>query len=599
MFSILKILLISTFIHRTNSFLNGPLKPVPHQEIGLKNLIKGIENKQFDNIYFSPDLRKVTVSSPDYDIQYDTTITPLITEKLVDVSIQNDVEPFFINYQPNLLSNFSSLFFPIMIFLIFRNILTFNTMMGGQGNNQFTNSIFGINKPPIKTKVETNVTFADWAGSKEVLEECTEFVTYLKNDTFYKNVGAQIPKGILLEGPPGTGKTLLAKAIATESNCSFISISGSEFVEMFVGVGAMRVRKLFEEARSNLPCILFIDEIDAIGKQRGGNSFLGGNDEREQTLNQLLTEMDGFNKNEGIITIAATNRIDILDNALLRPGRFDRIIRIPLPDTDSREAIIKVHLKDKKIDSTVNIKDIAKMTVGFSGAKLNNLVNEASILAARNQKDIITNEYFYEAIEKLMVGIKKKVDTRDFETRKRIAIHELGHGFIANYFTEYFELQKITMQASYSGAGGYTIYSEKYDIAENGLYTKDLLLKKLMIGLGGKAAETVFYGEEFVSLGATMDLKQINALAKEMIEKYGMGNKLQVFYKDDIFKQSYSQMTESQIDKEVSILVNEAFIKAKELIEQHKHIIEQFILILMNSVTMTGEEFNTVLHKIV
>ncbi len=456
---------------------------------------------------------------------------------------------------------------------------------GGQGPN-----IFNMNKKSLLEKTPTNITFSDWAGSTEVLDECIEFVTYLQNSTYYKNVGAQMPRGILLEGPPGTGKTLLAKAIATESNSSFISISGSEFVEMYVGVGAMRVRKLFEEARNNLPCIIFIDEIDAIGKQRGSNSMLSGNDEREQTLNQLLTEMDGFNMNDGITVIAATNRMDILDAALLRPGRFDRIIQIPLPDTESREEILSVHLKDKKIDDTVSIKEIAKLAVGFSGAKIKNLVNEACIFAAREQKDVISNQNFIDAVEKLIVGIKKKVDNRDDETKRRIAIHEMGHGFIADFFKEYFELQKITIQASYSGAAGYTLFSEKFNLVENGLYTKDMLLKRLMVTLGGKAAETVFYGDEFVSLGATQDLKQANNLAREMIEKYGMGNKLQVFYKEDNFRNTYSQMTESQIDKEVSNLVNEAFLKAKDIIYKNKQLIEKYVKMLLITVTISGED---------
>lgn len=562
--------------------------PFPyHQPISVKTLIDGIENNQFDRIYFSPDMRKVTATTPNMDVQYDTTISPLLTEKLVDVSLQNEIDPIFINYEPNIFSMLPNLIFPILILLFLRNMAMMRNAITG-GNGQQSQGMFGLGKTPTKIKVPTNVTFADWAGSEEVLEECTEFVSYMRNNTFYKKAGAILPRGILLEGPPGTGKTLLAKAIATESNSSFISISGSEFIEMFVGVGALRVRKLFEEARNNLPCIVFIDEIDAIGKQRGRDGFMGGNDEREQTLNQLLTEMDGFNKNDGLIIIAATNRMDTLDSALLRPGRFDRIVRIPLPDTKSREAILKVHLRNKTIDSSVDIESLSKITVGYSGAKLKNIVNEAAIFAARNEEETITNNYLLDSIEKTEIGIKKNTDNRDSETKRRIAIHEIGHGFIANQFSEYFDLQKITIQATYSGAAGYTLFTEKYDIAENGLYTKDLLMKRLMVALGGKAAEAVFYGDDFVSVGATMDLRQANGLAREMIERYGMGNKLQVFYREEGYGKTYSEMTESQIDKEVSNLVNEAYYRAKDLLETNYNVIEFLSDTLIRLVILNG-----------
>jgi cell division protease FtsH len=557
------------------------------QPITVKTLIDGMENHEFNRIYFSPDMRKVTAITPNMGVRYDTTITPLLTEKLVDISLKNDVEPVFMNYEPNVFSMLPNLIFPILILLFLRNMAMMRNAITG-GTDKSSQGFFGLGNIPTKIRVPTNVTFADWAGSEEVLEECTEFVSYMRNNTFYKKAGAVLPRGILLEGPPGTGKTLLAKAIATESNSSFISISGSEFIEMFVGVGALRVRKLFEEARANLPCIVFIDEIDAIGKQRGREGFMGGNDEREQTLNQLLTEMDGFNKNDGLIIIAATNRMDTLDSALLRPGRFDRIVRIPLPDTKSREAILKVHLRNKTIDSTVDIESLSKITVGYSGAKLKNIVNEAAIFAAREQEVIITNNYLLDSIEKAEIGIKKNTDNRDDETKRRIAIHEIGHGFIANHFSEYFDLQKITIQATYSGAAGYTLFTEKYDIAENGLYTKDLLLKRLMVALGGKAAEAVFYGDDFVSVGATMDLRQANGLAREMIERYGMGNKLQVFYREEGYGQTYSEMTESQIDKEVSNLVNEAYYRAKDLLETNYNMIDFLSERLVLYVILTG-----------
>lgn len=558
--------------------------------LSYRQLIGGIEHDSFDRIYFSPDMRTVTSVSKDLDTSYDTTISPLMTEKLVDASVASGIEPIFLQYQPNILGFLPSLIVPLILFSAIRTFLM--GMQANQSNQDF--NMFGVGKSQFKINAETNVTFADWAGSKEVLEECTEFVEYLKNSTYYEKIGAKLPRGILLEGPPGTGKTLLAKAIATESNSSFITASGSEFVEMFVGVGAQRIRKLFEEARKMSPCIVFIDEIDAIGKQRGKSAIMG-NDEREQTLNQLLTEMDGFNDNEGITVMAATNRMDILDSALLRPGRFDRVINIPLPDLDSRREIINLYLKHKIVDSSIDYDTLAKMTAGYSGAEIKNLINEASIIAARNQKLIITETFLEEAIEKSMIGIKKKIDNRDENTKRRVAIHEIGHAFICHMFEDYFDLQKVSIQPSYSGVGGFTLFTEKFNISESRLYTKDFLIKRLMVALGGKAAESVYYGDDFVSLGASMDLMQANGLATEMIEKYGMGNKLIVFSRDNDYGKSYSENTKNMIDKEVAELVNEAYKSARDLISKNRPIFDKYVESLLENVVIGVDKFcNTI-----
>jgi cell division protease FtsH len=453
-------------------------------------------------------------------------------------------------------------------------------------------NFFGINNIKLN-KIKTNVTFSDWGGSIEVLNECNEIVSYLRNSTNYKNVGAEIPKGILLEGPPGTGKTLLAKAIATETNSSFISVSGSEFVEMFVGVGAMRIRNLFNQARENKPCIIFIDEIDAIGKQRGQNGIFS-NDEREQTLNQLLVEMDGFNTNEDIIIIAATNRKDILDSALLRPGRFDRTISIPLPDRKSRKEILNVYLRNKKIDPKIDLDMLADLSAGYSGAQLKNLINEASIYAARVGQTIINQDYLNDAFEKISIGIVKKYDDRDLETKNRVSIHECGHAIQVILNKNYFNLQKVTIKQTYSGVGGYTLFSEKSEIIEGGLYTKDLLRKRLAIALGGKAAEEIYFGNDFISVGATQDLDQANQLALNMIEKYGMGNKLSNFYKqnENQFSNKYSESTKNIIDKEVTVLVNEAYQEAKNNILNNKEKFDLVIKELVNKKTLSGYEFS-------
>jgi cell division protease FtsH len=581
--------------------LAGP-RIVYRVPLSFKNLLSGIEKHDFNRVYFDQDMQHVTAIETDNDkVVYDTTINPIVATKIVDASIKNNVEAVFIPRSFDFLSFTMSAVYAVVAFSIARNIFAMFGFMSR--NNQFGDGTmrnpFDMNRKP-PTAVETNVTFTDWAGSEEVLQECTEIVTYLKNDTFLKEVDAQLPRGILLEGPPGTGKTLLAKAIATESNSTFFTVSGSEFIEMFVGLGAMRVRNLFDEARKFKPSIIFIDEIDAIGRQRGRATFSnGGNEEREQTLNQLLTEMDGFKNNDGIIVIAATNRVDILDSALLRPGRFDRTIRIPLPDMKSRKAILNSYLKNKKVDDSVDVGMLSKMTNGYSGAQLKNLVNEAAIFAARNQTAIINSDFLEEAFEKLIIGIKKTVDTRDFETKKRVAIHEMGHAFIAAFFKDYFELQKISIQPSYSGVGGFTVFSENNESDDDHLYTKDMFMKRLMVALGGKAAEYVFYGDNFVSLGATMDLNQANSLANNMIEKYGMGNKLKVFYKDDNYGKQYSVMTTNNIDKEVADLVNEAYNASVTLLEKNKDVLEVLVGEILHSTTMNETVFREIIDTVI
>jgi cell division protease FtsH len=428
-------------------------------------------------------------------------------------------------------------------------------------------------------------------------------VSYLKNETIYKNAGAEVPRGVLLEGPPGTGKTLLAKAIASEADANFISIAASEFVEIFVGVGASKIRDLFKKARDNKPCIIFIDEIDAVGRQRGaGVNF--ANDEREQTLNQLLAEMDGFANNDGILIIAATNRRDVLDNALLRPGRFDRIINVALPDMKSRRAILDVHKKTKTLKEDVNLDLVAELTQGFSGAQLKNLLNEAAIYAARQGNTVISNENLLAALDKVIVGLVKENDERTYETRRRVAIHESGHALLALHFSEYFELKKVSIQSTYNGAGGYTIFNEKKEIVEGGLYTKDLLIKRLAIALGGKAAENIIYGDQYVSLGAVQDLKQANDLAKKMIGNFGMGEKLEVFFNDDVEGANtpflgkslssgggYSERTKDIFDKEVYHLIEDAYETSKTVLRENKDVMINMVDKLMEKEILIPGDF--------
>jgi len=568
-------------------------------QISVGSLAQNIINHDVDNIYFSNDLKKIyskRINIEQYDV---TTSNPILTNKFFDISAKNNVNTVILEEPRNILASgintlgnvFETFFVGFIILSIIRYVRNINTgsnSMDNMGISFFQNSL--DDKDKINMLKANNISLTSWAGSKEIFEECSEVVSYLRNNTLYKNVGAEIPRGILLEGPPGTGKTLIAKAIATESNATFISVSASEFVELFVGIGASKVRNIFQKARQNSPSIIFIDEIDSVGRKRSGGSNVGGNEEREQTLNQLLAEMDGFTPNDNVIVIAATNRKDILDSALLRPGRFDRIINIPLPDRDSRKDILSLYMKNKNMEKNIKLDFLADLTSGFSGAQIKNLINEAAINAARLGNIIITQKNIEDALEKIIIGIVKKTDNRSEDTRLRVAIHEIGHATIAASFKEYFELQKVTIQSTYNGVGGYTIFSEHPEITESGLYTKDLLKKRLIIAMGGKAAEYIFYGRNMVSLGANKDLKNANLLARKMIENYGMGSDLEVFYDGNEYElnNKYSETMKTKIDYESLSLVNEAYDEAIKIIMVNKEKIHILINMLLSTQTLLG-----------
>lgn len=544
----------------------------------------------------------VTVDNDPLQSHYHlSNINPLVVPNLVDKASEQHIPIYFVNFTPDALINISEFFnkliifssYAIPVFLLISLIPMMNNNMkavsrrqnimnskGGGGNPFQMMPNFQKKEPEF---VKPNVSLSSWAGSPEVIEECKEIIYYIENKEKYKEIGAEMPRGILLEGPPGTGKTLLAKAIASETNSTFISISGSEFVELFVGMGASRVRDLFETARENRPCIIFIDEIDAVGRQRGAGINMA-NDEREQTLNQMLYEMDGFNDNEDIVLMAATNRKDVLDKALLRPGRFDRIIKVPLPDKESRQQILEVYLNKKKTEEPFDISAIAELTDGFSGAELKNLINEAAIMSARNNETVIKEKYIFDSFEKSLVGLirKESNSTTPSAHKLRVSIHEAGHALLALKFNEYFDFQKVSIQSTYNGAGGYTIFSEKPEIKEGGLYTKDMLKKRLIVSMGGKAAESIYYGNDHVSMGAIQDLKTANNLAKRMIGNFGMGNKLEVFFNEDISDDSnpflgrslamgdkYSEYTRYIMDKEALDLVKEAYLEAKTILNNY------------------------------
>jgi len=570
------------------------------------DFINHLNNNEISKIYLDTNYKQlVSVDNLNNDISYNhyhiTNINPLTVMNIVEKASDHTVPVYFITLNPkiefiqNIFSIISNYGIPLLSFFL---IITLFSRVAGQFSNLNNNPFdkFTTSKS-IKSFVKPNVTLESWAGSPEVIDECKEVISYLENKEIYKQIGAEMPKGILLEGPPGTGKTLLAKAIATETNSTFISISGSEFVEIFVGAGAAKVRDLFSSARQNKPCIIFIDEIDAVGKQRGVG--LTTNDEREQTLNQILYEMDGFNNNDDIVILAATNRRDVLDMALLRPGRFDRIIKIPLPDKFSREKILDYYLSLKNLDKPFDVTSIAELTDGFSGAELKNLINEAAIISARNNYTTIREQYIFDAFEKSIVGLIKANATVPEDTRQRVAIHESGHLLLALMFKEYFEFKKASIKPTYNGAGGYTIFTEKSHIKEGGLYTKDILKKRLIISMGGKAAESVFYGNEFVSLGANQDLKQANNLAKRMIGNYGMGNELEVFFDENVGEdafsnrgtvEQYSDATKNIIDKEKLDLVKEAYNEAKRLLLKYNDKLIYFSELLLKDTVIYNKD---------
>jgi len=508
-------------------------------------------------------------------------VNPILTEKLVNSIVDAKIPIHFAELTNSFLPNFQQIYQVVSVAISF--LIIFSILR----------SLFGANPiimNPVQESIKPNISIDSWIGSEEVKEECTDVIAYLDNKEKFKTIGAEMPKGILLEGPPGTGKTLLAKAIATETNATFISISGSAFVELYVGMGAIKVRELFEIARKSKPCIIFIDEIDAIGKER--SNIKTSSEEREQTLNQLLFEMDGFSNNDDIVVIAATNRKDILDKALLRPGRFDRIIRVPLPDRSSREKILDFYLK-KKPNQNIDITVITDLTDGYSGADLKNIINEAAIISVKNNFTTIQETCIYEAFEKSIVGILKKNANVSESIRKRVSIHEAGHALLVLKNPAFFQLKKTSIQPTYNGVGGYTIFTEKPEIKEGGLYTKEVLKKRLMIAMGGKAAESLFFGKEKFSLGAMEDLKQANKIAKTMIRNYGMGEKLEVYYNDENENpdRMVSERMKMYIDKEALKLMNDAYQDARRTLLENKIQFLQFSEMLTNNTVIYGNPF--------
>ncbi len=480
----------------------------------------------------------------------------------------------------------------IFIFMLFS--ASANNAGGGGANSKLMN--FGKSRARMLDPATNKITFKDVAGLSEEKEEMEEIVDFLKQPSKYAQLGARIPKGVMLVGPPGTGKTLLAKAIAGEAGVPFYSISGSDFVEMFVGVGASRVRDLFEEAKKNAPCMIFIDEIDAVARRRG-TGMGGGHDEREQTLNQMLVEMDGFGVNEGIIVLAATNRVDILDPAILRPGRFDRKISVGRPDVKGRKEILEVHAKNKPLGDDVNLDEVAQTTAGFTGADLENLLNEAAIQAAKQDRAYIKQEDINKSFIKIGIGTEKHSRIISEKEKKITAYHESGHAILFHVLSEVGPVHTVSIIPTGNGAAGYTMPLPERDEMFN---TRGKMLQNIMVSLGGRIAEELTFDD--ITTGASQDIKQATSLAKAMITKYGMSSKLGlVCYADDddeVFigrdlahTKSYAEKTAATIDEEVQNIVSDCYAKAKEIIVQHKDVLEKSAQLLLKKEKIGREEF--------
>ena len=520
---------------------------------------------------------------------------PTLTQRLYDcgAKFSKDVD----QTMSPLLSGILSFVVPLLIFFALGQYMSKKLIEQAGGKNAMS---FGMGKSNAKIYVQSTqgIHFSDVAGEDEAKESLKEIVDYLHNPDKYTQVGASMPKGILLVGPPGTGKTMLAKAVAGEAQVPFFSISGSEFVEMFVGMGASKVRDLFKQAKEKAPCIVFIDEIDAIGKKRDGQ--MGGNDEREQTLNQLLTEMDGFEGNNGVMILAATNRPESLDPALTRPGRFDRRVPVELPDLQGREAILKVHAKKIKVADDVNFHTIARMASGASGAELANIVNEAALRAVRDSRTVVNEADLEESIETVIAGYQKKNAVLSDQERKVVSYHEIGHALVAALQTHSAPVQKITIIPRTSGALGYTMQVEQGD---KYLLTKQELENKIATFTGGRAAEEVVFHE--VTTGASNDIEQATKLARAMITRYGMSDEFDMVAMETVTNQylggdtslACSAETQKEIDEKVVAIVKEQHEKAKKLLEENREVLDKLAMYLCEKETITGEEFMEILNK--
>ena len=567
------------------------------REVDYNTFVTMTEQKEIGQVEIQEQSNRILFTGKDNKTIYKTAIVPDdgLVQRLLDAGISTTGEEV---EQTSLLMSILGWVLPLILFIGIGQLISRNMMkkMGGDGNSM----MFGMGKSNAKVYVQSSegIRFADVAGEDEAKENLQEVVNYLHDPTKYKEIGASMPKGILLVGPPGTGKTMLAKAVAGESNVPFFSISGSEFVEMFVGMGASKVRDLFTQAKEKAPCIVFIDEIDAIGQKRSGGQY-GGNDEREQTLNQLLTEMDGFEGNNGVIILAATNRPESLDPALTRPGRFDRRVPVELPDLKGREDILKVHAKKIKIAEDVDFNKVARMASGASGAELANIVNEAALRAVRDGRRFATQADLEESIEVVIAGYQKKNAIMTDHEKKVVSYHEIGHALVAAKQTNSAPVQKITIVPRTSGALGYTMQVEE---GNHYLMTKEEMENKIATLTGGRAAEETVFGS--ITTGASNDIEQATKLARAMITRYGMSDDFGMVALETVTNQylggdtslACSADTQTKIDQQVVALVKQQHEKALKILTDNRGKLDELAKHLYEKETITGEEFMHILN---
>ena len=613
------ILAIVVMIFMSTIFMTG--KTTDTSEISYTNFLQRLENNEFSKIEKyddmivavpkdQPERPEGTEKVSPFLVQNGDAQTPLKVFKVQipargDDDLMNKLNASEADItvkkapETNQLAGNIGTFIIILIAIISLGLMLKAIQAGGSQAMSF-----GKSKAKMLLDSKVKTTFKDVAGIDEEKKELEEIVDFLKNGEKYIKLGAKIPKGVLLVGPPGTGKTLMAKAVAGEANVPFFSISGSDFVEMFVGVGASRVRDLFEQAKKHQPCIIFIDEIDAVGRQRGAG-LGGGHDEREQTLNQLLVEMDGFDANTNIIVIAATNRPDILDNALLRPGRFDRQIYINAPDVKGREAILEVHAKNKKLDKDVDLKVLAKRTPGFTGADLQNLLNESALLAARNGEDKITMDDVDKSIDRVIAGVEKRSKVLTDADKELTSYHEVGHALIDKLLPDANELHKVSIIPRGMALG--VTWTRPKD--ESVHVSKAKLLAKITVSLGGRAAEEIVYGKDKVSTGASQDLINVTDMARKMVTAWGMSEKLgtmaygknqeNVFMGRDFGHQrDYSEQVAYEIDQEIKSIVDERYELAKKLLSENRDMLEKISKELLDKETIDEKEFEEIMEQV-
>ena len=589
-------ILIFLAIFLFNSIFVPMLRENAVKEVDYSSFMTMTENQEIDKVQVEQD--KILFTKKDDKQAYKTAIMndPELVERLHKSGA--DFTGEIVEAMNPLLSALLSWVLPILIFFGIGHYMNKRLMknMGGPGAMQFG---MGKSNAKIFVKPTNGIKFSDVAGEDEAKDSLQEVVEYLHDPTKYRDIGAKMPKGILLVGPPGTGKTMLAKAVAGESEVPFFSISGSEFVEMFVGMGAAKVRDLFKQAKEKAPCIVFIDEIDAIGKKRGGGA-LGGNDEREQTLNQLLTEMDGFEDNAGVIILAATNRPESLDPALTRPGRFDRQVPVTLPDLQGRVAILKVHAAKIKTAPSIDYDKVARMASGASGAELANIVNEAALRAVRDHRPYATQEDMEESIEVVIAGYQKKHAILTDKEKCIVSYHEIGHALVAALASHSAPVQKITIIPRTSGALGYTMQVEQ---GNHYLMNKEEMLDQITTLTGGRAAEEVVFGTS--TNGASNDIEKATRLARAMITRYGMSDEFGMVAMENVTNQylggdttlACSPETQARIDKAVSDLIKTQHEKARRLLEEHRQKLDELAKYLYEKETITGEQFMEILEK--